>query len=264
MDLVEKKRDILWKASPVKCLKANFELRFILNEYDEAYNDATYFESLPYVSQEVEEYLRSLDESIRFSERQSSLKTNYSDDEIEEILLGDGDDYEKISILSSFNDAKTIYHSQKIVKMIALVNSNIVKTYGLLLLVKARYPKEISFSKNGKDYRIVPMNETLPYERKEAKYLLYIIQKEMKDPSLYNIAKNILNNYMFEDFPLDPFKGKDLNLYYLALVNLSLEYLHSKMDLAPFLTKYSLKEEDVRKISDEISETLKKAEQIKV
>lgn len=168
MDLVEKKRNILWEASPVKCLKANFELRFILNEYDEAYKDADYFKSLPYVSQEVEEYLRTLDESIRFSERQSSIKTNYTDEEIEEILLGNGDEYEKISILTSFNDAKVIYHSQKIVKMISLSNSNIVKTYGLMLLVKAKYPKEISFSKNGVDCKIIPAKEVLPYERKRS------------------------------------------------------------------------------------------------
>lgn len=264
MDLVEKKRNILWGASPVKCLKANFELRFILNEYDEAYKDADYFKSLPYVSQEVEEYLRTLDESIRFSERQSSIKTNYTDEEIEEILLGNGDEYEKISILTSFNDAKVIYHSQKIVKMISLSNSNIVKTYGLMLLVKAKYPKEIPFSKNGVDYKIIPAKEVLPYERKEAKYLLSIIQKEMKDPSLYNISKNILNNYMFEEFPTNPFKGKDLNAYFLALVNISLGYLHSKTDLNPLFEKYDVRQEEVTKISDSISETLKKAEQIKV
>ncbi len=264
MDLVEKKRNILWEASPVKCLKANFELRFILNEYDEAYKDADYFKSLPYVSQEVEEYLRTLDESIRFSERQSSIKTNYTDEEIEEILLGNGDEYEKISILTSFNDAKVIYHSQKIVKMISLSNSNIVKTYGLMLLVKAKYPKEISFSKNGVDYKIMPAKEILPYERKEAKYLLSMIQKEMKDPSLYNISKNILNNYMFEEFPANPFKEKDLNVYFLALVNISLGYLHSKTNLNPLFEKYNVKQEDAAKISDSISETLNKAEQIKV
>ncbi len=264
MDLVEKKRNILWETSPVKCLKANFELRFILNEYDEAYKDADYFKSLPYVSQEVEEYLRTLDESIRFSERQSSIKANYTDEEVEEILLGNGDEYEKISILTSFNDAKVIYHSQKIVKMISLSNSNIVKTYGLMLLVKAKYPKEISFSKNGVDYKIIPAKEVLPYEGKEAKYLLSIIQKEMKDPSLYNISKNILNNYMFEEFPANPFKEKDLNVYFLALVNISLGYLHSKTDLNPLLEKYNVNQEDITKICDSISETLKKAEQIKV
>ncbi len=264
MDLVEKKREILWKASPVKCLKANFELRFILGEYDEAYKDADYFLSLPYVSQEVEEYLRTLNESIRFSERQASLKTNYSDEEIEDILLKDGDEYEKISILSSFNDAKTIYHSKTIVKMLKVSNSNIVKTYGLMLLVKAKYPKEVAFNKNGIEYSIFPINECLPYERDEAKYILSMLQKEIKDPSLCNIAKNILNNFMFEEYPNNPFKEKDLNLYFLGLVNLSSSYLQSKFPLKEYLERYDLKEEDVQKISDLISETLKKAEQIKI
>lgn len=85
-----------------------------------------------------------------------------------------------------------------------------------------------------------------------------MVQKEMKDPSLYNISKNILNNYMFEEFPINPFKGKDLNAYFLALVNISLGYLHSKTDLNPLFEKYDVRQEEVTKISDSISETLKK------
>lgn len=264
MDLVEKKRDILWKASPLKCLKANFELRFILGEYDEAYSDATYFSSLPYVSQEIEEYLRSLNENIRYNERQASLKRNYSDEEIEDVLLNKDDDYETIAVLSSFNDAKTIYHSKTIVKMLNISKSNIVKTYGLMLLVKAKYPKEVTLNKNGREYKVIPSSETLPYERKEAKYVLSLVRKETKNPSLSNIAENILNNFLFEEFPNNPISEERMNIYAIALVNLSSEYLQSKLDLEPLLEKYNLDVNEVKKVEEHISEILSKADQIKV
>lgn len=264
MDLVEKKREILWNASPLKCLKANFELRFILEEYDEAYADADYFISLPYVSQEVEEVLRSLNKSIRYSERQSSLKKNYSDEEVEKILLEGKDQYEIISLLTSFNDAKAIYYSSKIITMIKTTKSNIVKTYGLMLLIKAKYPKEIIFDKNGQTYHITPSEELLPYERKETKDLLEMIQKEVKDPSLFNIAKNILNNFMFELFPENILNKGSLNVYCVALVNLSNSYLQSKADINPLLEKYGLSQKEVDDTQNFISETLNKAEQIKV
>ena len=264
MDLVEKKREILWNASPLKCLKANFELRFILEEYDEAYADADYFISLPYVSQEVEEVLRSLNKSIRYSERQSSLKKNYSDEEVEKILLEGKDQYEIISLLTSFNDAKAIYYSSKIITMIKTTKSNIVKTYGLLLLIKAKYPKEIIFDKNGQTYHITPSEEFLPYERKETKDLLEMIQKEVKDPSLFNIAKNILNNFMFELFPENILNKDSLNVYCVALVNLSNSYLQSKVDINPLLEKYGLSQKEVDDTQNFISETLNKAEQIRV
>ncbi len=264
MDLIEKKREILWNASPLKCLKANFELRFILEEYDEAYADADYFTSLPYVSQEVEEVLRSLNKSIRYNERQSSLKKNYSDEDVGRILLEGKDQYEIISLLTSFNDAKAIYYSSKIVTMIKTTKSNIVKTYGLMLLIKAKYPNEIVFDKNGQTYHLMPSKELLPYEKKETKDLLDMIQREVKDPSLFNIAKNILNNFMFELFPENILNEDSLNTYCVALVNLSNSYLQSKVDINPLLEKYRLSQKEVDDAKNFISETLNKAEQIKV
>ncbi len=264
MDLIEKKRQILWDRAPLKCLKANFELRFILEEYDEAYSDADYFTSLPYVSQEVEEVLRSLTKRIRYNERQSSLKKNYSDEDVNALLLGNGDQYEIISLLTSFNDAKTIYFSSKIVQMIKTSNSNIVKTYGLLLLIKAKYPNEITFDKNGHSYTMNPSKENLPYEKEETKKLLSMVQKEVKDPSLFNIAKDILNNFMFELFPEDVLSKYSLNTYCVALVNLSNSYLQSKTDLSPLLEKYGISQKEMEEAKNFIFDTLKNAEQIKV
>lgn len=264
MKILEDKREILYKDSPLRCLRSNFELRFILNEYDEAYEDAKYFSSLPYVSQEVEEELRSLEKKIRYNERQSSLKSKYSEEEVTNLLLNGKDVYEIMALLSSFNDAKTIYYSETICKMIEKNESNIVKTYGLLLLVKAKYPKKIHFSKNAKTYDLIPSEIRLPFEEKEAKELLSLLEKETKDPSASSIAKNIINNVMFELYPENIFKKYSVGMVLVVLVNIAYSYLRSSFDDSLLLEKYGIDKKEMDSVQEELLAILKNAEQINV
>lgn len=264
MEVVEKNKETLWKDSPLKCMKANFELRFLLGEYDEAYEDEKYFSSLPYVSQEVEEYLRSLPQRIRYNERQSSLKKNDSEEDIKETLLHPEDVYEAMSLLSSFNDAKTIYYASMLKEMLKTSSSNIVKTYGLMLLVKAKYSEEVSFSKNGQEFHIIPAKTLLPFEEENTKTLVNMLQKEMKDPSLFHIATDLLNNYMFELYPVSIFQKYSLETLFACFVNLSHEYLQSPFDEEAFLKEHSLNKNEIDSAKKEISSVLQNAEQMKV
>ena len=56
--LLVKERDALWAKNPILTMKATFETRFGLEEFDEAYQDEEDFANRPYISQEVEEVLR--------------------------------------------------------------------------------------------------------------------------------------------------------------------------------------------------------------
>ena len=60
-----KNRELLWSWNPLFTMKYDFECRFVLGQFDEAYEDLNYFNNLNYVSQEVEEYLRSAPKRIR-------------------------------------------------------------------------------------------------------------------------------------------------------------------------------------------------------
>ena len=48
VDILVSDRDILWKENPVLTLKVNFEVRFALKEFDEAYEDLAYFQNIRY------------------------------------------------------------------------------------------------------------------------------------------------------------------------------------------------------------------------
>lgn len=264
MDLIEEKRDILWGNNPLKLMKTNFELRFILNQFDEAYDDASYFSSLPYVSQEVEEYLHSLGKLIRYNERQASLKVTYSEDDIRKILSNGKDSYELMAILSSFNDAKISYFLDEIKNLLERDIASIVKTYALMLLVKIKYPGEISFAKNGQSYVLKPKDISLPYQGKEAILLSDEIQKEVKDPSMFNIAKNILNNYTFELYPTSIFEKYPERVYLISFVNLAHQYLQQDFDSQGLEEKYSIKHSEVLECAQYISKILSEAEKIKV
>ena len=264
MALLERNRSILWKHSPIKLMKANFELRFILNEYDEAYDDASYFSSLPYVSQEVEEYLHSLGKMIRFNERQSSMKYTYSESEVRQIIEEGKDVYEIISLLSSFDKAKISYFSSSLVLTLKNNESSLVKTYCLMLLIRIKYQEEISFNKNGQQYTLIPKEMKLPYEEENAIYISSSIQKEVKDPSLFNIARNLMNNFMFEIFPGEPFTSFSLETYIVSFVNLAHSYLKDSFDGGSLLEKYKVEAKDVKECASYINDVLSNSEKIKV
>lgn len=264
MDILIEKRQILWDFSPIKTMKATLELRFILNQFDEAYDDAAYFSSLPYVSQEVEEYLHSLGKMIRYNERQSSMKFTYSEEEVRHILETSNDKYEIISLLSSFNDAKATYFSSSLKELLIRNESSIVKTYALMLLSRIKYAEKISFNKNGQSYDLSPKDLTLPTQDAKIILLCEDIQKEVKDPSLFNIAKNILNNYTFELFPSSIFEYFDEKTYLVSFVNLAHKYLQQNYDCSQLIEKHSLDEKLVISCQEKIEKTLAQIEKIKV
>lgn len=264
MDLIIEKRQILWEKSPLRTLKANFELRFILQQFDEAYDDAAYFSSLPYVSQEVEECLHSLGKTIRYNERQSSMKFTYSEEEVRNILATSTDSYEIISLLSSFNDAKATYFASSLKELLIRSESSIVKTYALMLLIKIKYPEKISFEKNSQQYNVIPKDLLLPFQEDNAKKLSEDIKKEVKDPSLFNIANSLLNNYTFELFPSSIFEKYEEKTYLASFVNLAHKYLQQEYDSKELLERLSLNEENVFLCQKEIEDTLAKIEKITV
>ena len=264
MRLLLENRDFLYQDSPIRTMKVNFELRFILKEFDEAYEDAKYFSNLPYVSQEVEEYLRDLPSLIRVNERQSSIKPRYSDDEVREILEKGKDPYEGMAILTNFNDAETIHYADSIAILLAKSDSSILKTFALLLLVKAKYDKEVFFEKNGKSYHLIPRQYLPPYGDKNYHALVKEIQDELKDPSMFEIAKNLVNNFLFEYFPDSAFSLYPKNLLAAAFIILSHDYLKVPFEEKGLLKKYGLAEKEVRSMIVKITEVLNAAERMRI
>ena len=250
-------RDELYKVNPLKTMKSIFELRFILKEFEEAYDDLEHFENLPYVSQEVEEYLHALPKLIRTEERNSSLSDKYSEEEIIEKLSEKSDDYEIISTLNIIGPWRAKDYVRSLVALVTGQKSSLVRTYALMYLIAAKYDKEIALFKNGKTFNIVPARIDPPFTGKEFEDFREKLDESINDPSVSNVAKKLLNDYIFELFPETLPLEKEGSVYLLAFSSLAHEYLSSEFDLVKECQEKNVNPEEVKALIEKVKEVRK-------
>ena len=250
-------RDELYKVNPLKTMKSIFELRFILKEFEEAYDDLEHFENLPYVSQEVEEYLHALPKLIRTEERNSSLSDKYSEEEIIEKLSEKSDDYEIISTLNIIGPWRAKDYVRSLVNLVTGQKSSLVRTYALMYLIAAKYDKEITLIKNGKTFNIVPARIDPPFTGKEFEDFREKLDESVNDPSVSNVAKKLLNDYIFELFPETLPLEKEGPVYLLAFSSLAHEYLSSEFDLVKECEEKNVNLEEVKALIEKVKEVRK-------
>ena len=250
-------RDELYKVNPLKTMKSIFELRFILKEFEEAYDDLEHFENLPYVSQEVEEYLHALPKLIRTEERNSSLSDKYSEEEIIEKLSEKSDDYEIISTLNIIGPWRAKDYVRSLVALVTGQKSSLVRTYALMYLIAAKYDKEIALIKNGKTFNIVPARIDPPFTGKEFEDFREKLDESINDPSVSNVAKKLLNDYIFELFPETLPLEKEGPVYLLAFSSLAHEYLSSEFDLVKECEEKNVNPEEVKALIEKVKEVRK-------
>ena len=265
MTLCLRYRESLYQANPLLTLKTNFELRFALGEFDEAYADAEIFANYPYVSQEVEEQLRALPLRIRTAERASLRPAISSPEEVEEKLLHPKDPYEALSYLANFQDADTLRYAKTLAKLLETSPSNLVKTYALILLCKAKYDQNVTFMKNGKVYRLVPKEVVPPYEESAYRHFLTRLDQTLKDPSLAGVAHDLANNYFFELFPDSFLKDvADESLYLWVFETLAHAYLRSSWNEEEEAKKLGLSYPEAKMAKSQVEAVLNAAERLKV
>ena len=257
LNILNAHRDELFKVSPLKTMRSIFELRFILKEFEEAYDDLEYFENLPYVSQEVEEYLHALPKMIRTEERNSRLSEKYSEEEIIEKLSEKSDDYEIISTLNIIGPLKVKDYVPSLITLVSGQKSSLVRTYALMYLIAARYDKEITFIKNGKTFKLVPAAVEPPFTGKVFEEFRMKLDESLNDPSVSNVAKKLLNDYIFEFFPEPLPLEKEANLYLLAFSALAHEYLSSEYDLEKECLEKKVAIEEVKALIEKVKEVRK-------
>ena len=253
-----KNRDALWGFNPMLCLKSGFELRFIRKEFDEAYDDIAYFQNKPYVSQEVEEYLRNLPKLIRMNEKNQNLATSYSPEKIEDIFRNSKDDYEVLNLLNYIQGASVRDYLDLIKGLLVSERHPSVKTYALLLLIDQGYGEPVTFNKNGKVYHLVPKELIPPYSGKLFNDFLLYLRTLANDPSLAGVASTLLNDYIMDVYPETVISQSDDAVLALALIQLAKAYLRADPSMDAYYAKCDARKEEVDALAKSISETLDK------
>ena len=223
-------RDALYEARPLLTLKTNFELRFIAEEFEQAYEDNEYFQSLPYVSQEVEEYLRELPRLIRANELSSFQRKPKSEEAVLKLLQPTTKNEELLFLVSSLGNQDITPYEDALVALLESAVHDDVKSFILMLLVSKNVDREVTLVKRGETFHLNPRKVGLPFQNADYDRLKEEAKKE-RDVAVGEIAVKLLDQYALFAYPRRPLLRNDFGFTLAALLQLARSYLDPKSPL---------------------------------
>jgi len=257
MDLLKENRDALWEKNPNLLMKYSFETRFSLGQFDEAYDDAAYFQNKPYVSQAVEETLRALPGWIRAEERLSLQKDrSASPEEVRKCLLEEEDDFTVLQALSALRGEAKRYLPE-IREVAQSARHSNVRTYALLLLVANQDASLIHFEKRGKIHDVSPAALPRPFEGMSYDSLKRSISSFGKDTSIAEAALSLLDQWILLLYPEEPYSQGDEAFLSGALYLLAARYLQNQTDFSALFAQKGIDFDRAKGKADEIDGALR-------
>ncbi len=226
LEVILAHREALFKSRPIATMKADFELRFALGEFDEAYDDLSYFSNLPYVSQQVEEELRSLPKRIREEEKAYLLQGTAKEQDLRK-MLSSSDPFAVLGALSKIGKEGLKGYESQIEGILSSNAHHDVKAFALEVLLSQGYDKEVVFVEEGEKRVLNPSHLVLPFLEPNYRRIREALSKE-KDSSLSGVSISLLDQIALSSFPDLPFEGGDPEKMGEALLSLGREYLGGK------------------------------------
>ena len=184
-------------------IKIHIEILCLLGRFDEAYDKLHYYEELPYESQEVEEQLQAMKQFIRDEEKSQNKRDSLNEDEIMNKLMGTND-AEVLAALDALKNFKIDRFLLPILKIMRSYPKQVVRTFALLLLVDAKYDKEVQFLYFDELITVIPSSLEEPFiipGLKDLNELAYSFQSLYHDPSVSANALHIVSSYLLYIYP---------------------------------------------------------------
>lgn len=255
LDEIEKNQSIIETKYLLRLMKLHFELLLSKKLFDEARIELRHYENLPYVSQEVEEFLREIKDRIE-EEAHPKSHQKFELDEIYDILEKETE-MSKISqvLFSLKNYNLNIYiDSLKIFLKRSNVHPNF-RTYALMVLIDEKYDQVVEFlSRNGL-IKINPKTITPPFMSKEFNETRRLItEKSNHDVSMIETALHLFNCYIIDTYPEDIY-SVGLEKLSSAFIRIAESYLNKLL---------SSGDEEIIKLADKIKEIIESTPEIKL
>ena len=233
LDEIEKNQSIIETVYQKRLMKIHFELLLSKGLFDEARLALKHYENLPYVSQEVEEFMRDMKERIE-EESHPKSHQNINIDDIYDVLEKETDSAKISQVLFQLKNFNlNIYiDSLKIFMKREDVNPNF-RTYALILLIDEKYDEEIGFLSRKGLIVVNPTKLTPPFMTKSFnKTCRLITEKCNHDISMTETALHLFNCYIIDTYPEDIYSvGEDkLSSAFIRIAESYLNKLHSSND----------------------------------
>jgi hypothetical protein len=226
LDTIEKYQSIVEKEYPYQLMKLHFELLLSKSLYDEARIALRHYEDLPYVSQEVEEFMRDMKSRIEEETNPKQVK-NYSMDEICDVLEKETNQGIVSRILFSLKNYNVNIYIDSLKKF--LIREDIhpnFRTYGLILLVDNKYDEEISFLSIKGIIKVNPNKLFPPFMSKEFNEVCRLIsEKANQNITLTETALHLFNCFIIDTYPINIYdkSAEDLSN---AFIYIASQYLN--------------------------------------
>lgn len=225
LDEIENHQEMFDKSYPQKVMKIHFESLLQSKLYSEARLALKHYQDLPYISQEVEEYLRSMDVTIDEQEHQKS-----SSIPLEEICERLEKEKDSELLLEALGYLRIYNLSQLIDSLKVLLVREDVKPYyraiALFSLMEQDYSKEIKFLSEGEIITLTPSKLKTPFEDKNFFEVIKGIEVESNhNVTLKETAISLFSSYVINTFPSDIYKDGIAELT-KAFVHLGKKYIN--------------------------------------
>ena len=207
LNMIATKKDVLKKKLDL-LIKFHIEILCLLHRFDEAYDELKKYEEYPYESQQVEEILKFMKTYIRVAEKDSYGPKPIDEDELNKRLLSDNED--EVLGADEIKSQNVNSYLPNVLKLIKSHPRQVIRTFGLLLLLKDNYDKEVEFLKGDKLIKVVPTSLPQPFMVpgfKDVNAVTLAMQKEFRDPTVVQNALQTLSSYLLYIYP-DDFKLK--------------------------------------------------------
>lgn len=207
LDNIEKYQHIIEAKYPLQLMKLHFELLLSKKLFDEAKLALNHYENLPYISQEVEEFMRDTKERI-IDESHPKNKKTFELDEIYEILENSTNQSEISQVIFSLKNYNlNIYiDSLKIFLTREDVHPNF-RTYALILLVDNKCDENIKFLSLNGVVEVNPAKLFPPFMSKDFNEVCRLITlKAEQNVTLTQTALHLFNCFIIDTYPIDIYK----------------------------------------------------------
>lgn len=221
LSVIKKNRKIL-EGDLALLMKVHIEILCLLNNFDEAYEEAKYYENLPYVNQQCEELIHELPNLIRSEEKKALSSRELTNEKLKERLKSQ-DQNVVLPALDMVRDRDVNMFLNEIQSIMLKFPKQAIRSFALLLLVQKGVDKELSFNHIGKTITVNPSKLEPPFIGDEINEFLRTMSSELKNPTVNQDAVQILSSYIIYMYP----KKLEINYGVLieALRTISEEYL---------------------------------------
>ena len=206
-ELFFKERDAFFDLFPKKTIEVDFELRFLAKDFSGAYGDIAYFNDKPYVSQEVEEVLRSLPRLVSSNVAALTSEGKSAAERLKD--LHSEDDYVVLSALSRLDPKAKDEGLRKLVRSIAMSEerSQDLRTYALLFLKAYGDEEPLIYRRKDLETQIVPRELPDP-TKEEGRLKTLALLEEEKDVGAARLAASLLESAVIASYPV-PYPKED-------------------------------------------------------